>query len=362
MPLSQPKPDPYEVPMLFFRVSRLWTRIALATPALWARLRMERLPRKTGFSSLCDLWLTRASDSPLALTVHSSVSLDDTIRHFLARCGPRLSSLLVQLDLAQSYDKSVTRQIALNASFPLLRSMAIHSEEFILTADSNDRLELLRSSPALVEYTVQNILYRPDPDVPSYVQPLTHTSLQRLRLGRIWGEEGEGRGAENSATMLRYLTLPALKHLTLTHLDITPDDFISFVTRSSSPLESLHIMHQNLGDDLLMACFRVIPSLTHLLFGESYEQFIRILSMGSPHPLLPNLRHLTLVPGILLHTDCQAIARMLEVCCARIRTRLECFRLVHSRALDEDVLVDLRRLASEGLQVRFGKDDDKLLV
>ncbi|KAK7048990.1 hypothetical protein R3P38DRAFT_1883136 [Favolaschia claudopus] len=364
MPLSQPKPSPYEAPMVFLSVSRLWNHIALATPALWAQLRIERLPRKAGVFSLCDLWLTRAPAIPLALTLHSTAGLDHTVRQFLARCGPRLGSLSLELAL-DFRPTSVVRQIILNAAFPLLETMTIESEDCTVLKNANDLVAPLRSSPVLVEYTIRNIcmLYNP-PDPSMHVEPLTHISLQKLHLGSIREPEYFcGRGS--SADILRYVTLPSLRHLTITEFDITPDDFASFIARSSPPLYSLHVAIR-IPDDVLIAWLRIIPSITHLLVAREFpEQFISSLSTdSSPHlRLLPNLRHLTLVPGMLSSPACQAVARMLDVRCARIdNTRLDSFRLVHPRALHEDVLVDLRRLVSEGLEVRFGKDGEKILV
>ncbi|KAK7048980.1 hypothetical protein R3P38DRAFT_3257534 [Favolaschia claudopus] len=62
---SSPKPCPKSPPMVFLGVCRLWRDIAVSTPKLWAKLRMDSLPRGPNYSELCGLWLKRGTEPSL---------------------------------------------------------------------------------------------------------------------------------------------------------------------------------------------------------------------------------------------------------------------------------------------------------
>ncbi|KAK7048951.1 hypothetical protein R3P38DRAFT_2872214 [Favolaschia claudopus] len=194
----------------------------------------------------------------------------------------------------------------------------------------------------------------------SDVRLLTHTSLQQLHLGHAWNE-ATPRGPKNSMVMLRHVTLPALRDLHITFFDILDVAFISFLTRSSPPLETLRITAPVLPDMIVCKCFQLMPSLVNLILdGGSYRRFIRILGMGNPS-LLPKLRHLTLVPLQLLLVDSELLVRMLNVRRAYTGSRLQSFRLVHSLPDDVDIVLALRKLAREGLEIRVGEAGERLV-
>ncbi|KAF7364699.1 F-box domain-containing protein [Mycena venus] len=78
-----PRPNRHNAPMLFLRVCRLWSEIALATPALWAVVGFifpydpNAVSRKH-----FDLWLNRTRNHPLALSLGGYLTdgVDDAIK------------------------------------------------------------------------------------------------------------------------------------------------------------------------------------------------------------------------------------------------------------------------------------------
>ncbi|KAK7048945.1 hypothetical protein R3P38DRAFT_2872185 [Favolaschia claudopus] len=254
---------------------------------------------------------------------------------------------------------SITRQIRLKASFSRLECLEIQTEKDINLGDANDWVEPLRSAPNLVKYCLRNMYY--EQSCVSDVRLLTHTSLQQLHLGRAW-DEATPRGPKNSMVMLRHVTLPALRDLHITFFDILDVAFISFLTRSSPPLETLRITVPILPGAVVCECLRLMPSLVNLIIdGRRYRRVINILGMGGPPLLLPNLRHLTLVPVQLSPEDGELVVRMLNVRRAHTESLLQSFRLVYSLPDDADAVVGLRRLAREGLEIRVGEAGERLL-
>ncbi|KAK7022364.1 hypothetical protein R3P38DRAFT_3271133, partial [Favolaschia claudopus] len=87
------KPDPNVPPMVFMAVSRMWRDIALATPRLWAALRMELLPRSENFVELCRRWMKRACCYPLTLAFHGDLIVDRHVSDLLDEFSMQLHHL-----------------------------------------------------------------------------------------------------------------------------------------------------------------------------------------------------------------------------------------------------------------------------
>ncbi|KAJ7858992.1 hypothetical protein B0H13DRAFT_2672430 [Mycena leptocephala] len=160
----------------------------------------------------------------------------------------------------------------------ILRSRPRYNDLGIQTQYIHGFIEILRGTPSLVECELRGMpLYREGDPVPEL---LLHPSLRLLRLGI-------------SAEILQHLTLPALEGLLVSTLDIPFTEFISFLTRSSPPLQSLQIS----TSDPMDRCFRLVPTLTELHLGfqswnlEDEEAGLSCLTADC----LPNLRSLTIV-------------------------------------------------------------------
>ncbi|KAK7000470.1 hypothetical protein R3P38DRAFT_1847242, partial [Favolaschia claudopus] len=90
---STTKPNPTAPPMVFMAVSRMWRDIALATPRLWAALRMELLPRSENFVELCRRWMKRAGPYPLTLAFHGDLIVDRHVSDLLDEFSKQLHHL-----------------------------------------------------------------------------------------------------------------------------------------------------------------------------------------------------------------------------------------------------------------------------
>ncbi|KAJ7102763.1 hypothetical protein C8R44DRAFT_682186, partial [Mycena epipterygia] len=66
-----PEPDASHVPMLLLNICNTWTDIALFTPALWASIHID-FPRVTGFNEVLRMWLERARNRSLSISLHRS--------------------------------------------------------------------------------------------------------------------------------------------------------------------------------------------------------------------------------------------------------------------------------------------------
>jgi hypothetical protein len=207
--------------------------------------------------------------------------------------------------------------------------------------------------------------------------------LQALRL-RKPQDCARNENNINTADILRYLTLPALKKLDISYLDISSENFISFLTRSSPSLQSFRLvmpdalmpLHPDLPEYL-----RLIPSLTKLeLFCPSPDRitlatddgnlFLPFLEMlGSARNFLPNLSELTLRGYIFEPEDYDTLIGALTARRASGYAGPESFSLIFSDyneagdddAPDDDVIVALQQLVEEGMNIHIGPEDQNFI-
>ncbi|KAK7048953.1 F-box domain-containing protein, partial [Favolaschia claudopus] len=301
------KPDPNAPPMVFLNVCRLWRDIALAIPKLWARLRIDSLPcsDKFGPGELCNTWIQRACGIPLSLTLHGKLVVNRTMRDLVSQYSAHLRHLTLKPKALTALTVTIQfgREIEFDESvqFPALETLAVLSES-TLQLCLDDCIRLLRAAPALVECELGNMHHT---DRLRMTDPLIHASLQRL----LGGED------ENSALILKHLTLPALRVLCITTFDVSTLDLTAFLTRSSPPLTSLSINCSSRlpdwAEQITAGCFEHIPSLTSLtLAGASCFAVLSRL-IQSPD-ILPNLRHLVIHIGSGFSTqECEPNRRIL---------------------------------------------------
>ncbi|KAK7022365.1 F-box domain-containing protein [Favolaschia claudopus] len=350
-----PKPAPGSPPMLFLSVCRLWRYIALSASKLWTQIQMEYLPRGSDYSALCKLWLERAGNLPLSLALCGSLNLEESVLDLLASYGLQLEHLALHVSL-----KGVRRPWELQ----IFEEPALSSVKtlFIEVADSDgayygnmaEWLQLLRAAPQLSRCIMSNTFYNYEP-LPS--QSLALPSLESLTLGKRGVPNMRGDAGSSSSTILLLLTLPALKTLTLSELDITDEEFFAFLSRSSPPLESLEMTLMYHLEELWLGptvseCFRLIPTLTSLdLFAlpglattDSFLPFIETLA--SPE-VLPNLRDLKFHPPSPATIDYAGVLAMLT----SRATSLERFELRFKEYVRTDYTRDL---PAEGSEVRAG--------
>jgi hypothetical protein len=245
------------------------------------------------------------------------------------------------------------------ASFSGLKALALDSD-----ANGSIRvaslLAMLRNAPGIVECTLDNI-YVDDDDPVDHQQkePLILPSLQYLALGT----DPSGSSNSCSASMLEYLSLPALRTLVISHLDIDITHLISFFTRSEAPLRSLSInsCYSPWNPHASAQLFGLMPTLADLrlitlAIGDP-TVFLELLSCSPQRFILPQLRVLELRPQSLVCSEFDLLCTTLSARCTQIKT----FRYILPHcdsSPDADVLDNLRALAAEyGTEIHIGHGD-----
>ncbi|KAJ6486423.1 hypothetical protein C8R47DRAFT_1047444 [Mycena vitilis] len=249
------------LPLIVSYVCRAWRDIALATPKLWTTLRIpSNSTTDPGVvdpghaEDLVDQWLARAGACPLSLILPALVPAN-RMREVINRYCDRVErlELCAESDIANLGLSSVV--------FPILQRVVLSTDEDVhdrVTVFSNAprfhdlraprgfspgnrslpwlqltrfegkiwNLDLFTSAPNLIEV---RCLFDCDPEDTDNLVATTHPTLRSLVL--VDGSYD---------TIIDYLTLPALQHLDVIHMD-TYYYLGPFLERSSPPLVSLSV-------------------------------------------------------------------------------------------------------------------------
>ncbi|KAJ7120473.1 hypothetical protein C8R43DRAFT_1151726 [Mycena crocata] len=198
--------------------------------------------------------------------------------------------------------------------------------------------------------------------------PLTHTGLLHLRIGQYDINEHH----TSSALILQNLTLPALQSLTISEFDISHDDFLSFLTRSSPPLQSLgmQIPSDDWSSHNVNQYFRLLPGLKDLQVWRAYmsededDPFPPFLDVLSSAPdFLPNLRTLT-IWGYF--PDRPQYENLVSLLGARGSEALGSFKLIFpgwaaDPGPDADIVAALRQLVENGMDIHIGPEEGSFI-
>ncbi|KAK7048968.1 hypothetical protein R3P38DRAFT_1882745 [Favolaschia claudopus] len=363
----EPTPHPGEAPMVLLGVCQLWRTVALSTPQLWTRIQMNDLPRGPNYTELCRMWLERAGSLPLRLTVHGSMWLEESVQDLLEHFAPQLDEVTLYLTNHRGAD-TFTHQTP-HLEMRSLKTVTITSECEAYFRLVHDWVQVLKKAPALLKYSLENIMSATEDDIliiPHPENPLVHPTLRELRLGDpqeygLWGILG------NSARILNSLTLPSLTTLHLSDFDITTDEFISFLLRSSPPLQSLAMVIPAyvwpIG--VIAQYFYPIPNLTNLELvlplrcgRRPFSVFLEALL--NPR-FLHNLHTLAVFAAAGSSVDFPALIRTLT---SRRHSAFRAFRLSFaSHEPDHDYAADLpqdgylwalRELCSDSMSIHVG--------
>ncbi|KAJ7657497.1 hypothetical protein B0H17DRAFT_1337866 [Mycena rosella] len=346
------------IPILFLNICNAWTDIALSTPALWATIHINfPCAESFSFSLLLTTWLSRARNCPLSLTLRGVP--DNDVGCIVRQHTGRLRSLEI-------YSDDNVGLVALPQSIgpcPSLGTLTIcflpNEEGESLIPTTRQTLDILRLAPNLVECTLSNLCTWDD----DYTGTLFLPSLRYLEFRYL---SLEGNDYENDDELLKQLSLPALETLSLPMSDISFDDLVRFLKRSSSPLKTLVLgeryQYREL-DSELAECLRLVPTITHLELCWPCEYATQMLtSLAQSPPLAPNLLSvkIRLDEPVTSQSVYNAVERALSV----RRDRIVCFRLIWPEgcwlgALDPDANICnvLRRFVADGVKIHFGPED-----
>ncbi|KAJ6585620.1 hypothetical protein B0H19DRAFT_1250413 [Mycena capillaripes] len=217
-------------------------------------------------------------------------------------------------------------------------------------------MDILRAAPALVDCEFGDM----QPDEVD-VAPLTHLCLRHLRLGKCFQPDDLDGALVNTAAVLKHLTSPVLETLFIRALDISDDELSSFLTRSSPPLQSLHLAIWDSDDGLAGEHLRSVSSLTdltieYLQYNEDGQPDSVFETLAIDQKFLPNIRNLNIQDWV---PDAHA-PLLITVPTAR-RAKLHSFRVIFSKReesqLDDHLLATLRQLAQDGMEIHFGPSE-----
>ncbi|KAJ7162706.1 hypothetical protein C8R43DRAFT_1233337 [Mycena crocata] len=298
-------------------------------------------------------WFARTGS--LLLTISSHGILSDAPRNMMHHHANRIQ--ICELDVPPD----VEIQYVAYQPFPALSKLYIGADDDDDSGfpDADSCVPMLCAAPALLECKFSTIHYN---YIPESISPSTHASLKHLQLGSYPGDSDT-----KTADILLYLTLPALGSLSIREFDIRHEDFMTFFTRSSPPLQTLRIslFRTAWSTAQIESLWQVVPNLTELdLFfktsatpDSSYpSRFIQVLAEYSPRKLLPNLH--TLVMRGVSNLENSHYVQLMDLLVNR-QPQLRTFRLLVNKykdfaSPDAGIIVSMRELVAYGMEIHVG--------
>ncbi|KAK7000430.1 hypothetical protein R3P38DRAFT_3369512 [Favolaschia claudopus] len=363
------KPDSNVPPILLLRVCRLWRDIALATPMLWTKIQITNsLPCGPNRLRLCSMWLERARGLPLSVTLRGLLTLDQNLQDLLAQYSPQLKDLTLMIDvsLIKGSNPDILWKMP-ERSLPSLKTLSIEpAGYYTFIGYIGDWLDILRAAPGLSHCEMVNTFDNPNVPPP---QPLMHASLECMHLGERGALDLRRNMGSNSLAILQYLTLPALKVLTVSELDIAHEAFLAFLSRSSPPLESLEMILPHREPWLEPVVSRFLPLIPQLVTLElAAIDGVRILPfvdlLASSSEVLPHLHTIVFRINAAMNIHYSGLLSMLKCRFTLCPTRLERFELNFTEYVDmpnEEVRVGLQQLVRDGLKIHIGAPGKNML-
>jgi hypothetical protein len=343
LPQNYDEKGAHKAVMLPSHVCKHWRDVALSTPTLWTNI-VLRVTDETFESrvALVTAWFSRSGGLPLSFTLEGQENVLPILSFLLQYCNRWQyinlsvpSETLRCLEAAKGHLKGLETMV-INDRYIWLRDTSYSVEHIFESAPRlrkvslNSRFvwndgswaQLTELDTGYVSYTVGNCL--------ALMQSMRN--LQKLKICIGSGAVEEHRhsifshplvslhflGAQPARGMLfDYITLPSLRDLSVGEIDFEwpQSRFISFLRRSSSPLErfSFGVPEEDGGiwDDIMIQIMQHIPSLHSLCLVYNWSEgdggsFLKRLSPrrldnGQLDCLIPMLE------TISFQLDCQLI-------------------------------------------------------
>ncbi|KAJ6516847.1 hypothetical protein C8R47DRAFT_406650 [Mycena vitilis] len=335
-----PKPGASNLPVVFLHVCNAWADIALSTPALWDKIQIN-LPPPVGLKGALQSWFQgalrgRFDDQGIATIVWQH---GQHVKHLDICDGGDDNSDSTSMDPTGG---------AKPGPLPVLRTFKIRRGDSGRGVEGNQILELMRLAPNLSDCILDSMA--PVYDVISGTEKVLLPSLRRLMFGEY------EQKPESDDDIFDHLTLPALETLSLAMRDVSGDDLISFLLRSSPPLLELVVGSGSYAEFIeLDECFRLIPALTSFeLWWPGADLTAALFTALTDSPsLVPNLQRLLIHPHDMSDSYWRTFLRVLSA-------RRNELKIVNVQVkfgppeIAEDVRNALRALVVDGMQIDIG--------
>ncbi|KAJ6558251.1 hypothetical protein B0H19DRAFT_1150562 [Mycena capillaripes] len=331
-------------PLLFLNICNAWTSIALSTPALWATIHIP-FPCPKGFQKLLSVWLQRASHHPLSILLQMGGQLDQGVATTLWGHGRQFKHLEIRAKEDANGDVWDFLGGTTPEPLPLLETLIIRGPEFGPRIPGDHPFHLLRQAPNLVECIFDRIHFWEGHEGTAGI--LGFPTLHRFLL-----EDGM------YDTLLGSLLVPALKTLSLPMGSDLDPVLLSFLKRSSPPLEELVVRaSRRLDFSGLYECLCLAPTLVQFeirVGGHSPVLLEELLGALADSAMLPNLHILTIHDSPMI-----SYPLYLRALVAR-RAELRIIRIVMPDDASRPtvgIIAAFRDLVVGGMQLHIGPED-----
>ncbi|KAJ7453716.1 hypothetical protein B0H11DRAFT_2245351 [Mycena galericulata] len=338
--------------MILLNICNAWTDIALSTPTLWSAIHIV-FPRPEGFPSFKNSGCSARTIASYPYHFPSESSTKESRQPFGGTASIydtwQYTTKVNPIDLFGGPNPG---------PLPFLETLALHDLTYPAYSHQvfpgRQVLEFLRLAPNLVVCTVEARVHA-DHNLEHPVLP----SLRRL----MFGEGIDIAGPEDR--FLEYLTAPRLEILSLSMHDVISGRLLSFLKRSSPPLQELDVDDRRDWDfAVLEECLLLVPTLSRFELRYSTTSVIEQLfaTLANSARILPTLHSLTVHlfdPSPISSAASGSLWKTLLRALTARRTQLLIVHVTISRSKPAaNILTALRELAAGGMDIFVGTGEN----